>query len=90
MIASGFIFLFLSKVKHMSDDDLQRAMSVYADGNKAAMKKRGSKFASDHKDVIAKVAYDNKEVLADAAYDNREMLADAYVQKQNQNYSSGY
>ena len=30
LIASGFIFLFLSRVKKMSDEDLERAMSVYA------------------------------------------------------------
>ena len=53
MIGAGAIFLFLSKVKKMSDDDLHRALSVYADQNKAHMKKAGSKFANDHKDVIA-------------------------------------
>ena len=53
MILSGFVFLFLSKVKNMSDDDLHRALSVYADQNKAQMKKKGAKFANDHKDVIA-------------------------------------
>ena len=81
MIISGIIFLFLSKVKNMSDDDLQRALSVYADNNKAAMKRAGSKFASDHKDVIAKVAYDNRAVIAEKAYENKEMLTDAYLEQ---------
>ena len=30
MIGSGIVFLFLSKVKKMSDEDLQRALSVMA------------------------------------------------------------
>ena len=64
MIASGCVFLFLSKVKNMSDEDLQRALSVYADNNKAAMKSKAKKLATDHKDVIAKVAYDNREHIA--------------------------
>ena len=38
MIISGCIFIFLSRVKNMSDSDLERAMSVYADNNKAVMK----------------------------------------------------
>ena len=34
MIASGLIFIFLSRVKKMSDDDLNRAISLYADQQK--------------------------------------------------------
>ena len=90
MIASGAIFLFLSKVKNMSDDDLHRALSVYTDNNKAAMKKAGKKLANDHKDVIAQVAYDNKDVIAQHAYDNREVLAEAYVDSQNKQYNNNY
>lgn len=52
MIGSGLIFIFLSKVKKMEDDDLIRALSVYADENKAQMKKSGQKFANDNKDNI--------------------------------------
>ena len=31
MIFSGCIFIFLSKYKNMSDDDLQRALSLYSE-----------------------------------------------------------
>ena len=90
LIASGAAFLFLSKVKNMSDDEMQRALSVYAEENKASAKKNATDFAHNHKDdakklaydnkdVIAAVAYENKDVLAQAAYDNKEMLAEEYL-----------
>ena len=94
MIASGLIFIFLSKVKNMTDDDLNRALSVYSSDVKDKVKKKAvsvaknnketiAKVAVDNKDVIAQVAYDHREQLAQAAYDNREALADAYIQNQN-------
>ena len=39
MIGSGLAFIFLSKVKNMSDDDMQRALSIYGEANKAQMEK---------------------------------------------------
>ena len=94
MIASGLIFIFLSKVKNMTDEDLNRALSVYTDDVKKAVKEGSVNFARnnkdaiakaayDNKDVIAQVAYDNRDVLAQAAYDNKEMLAEAYIRNQN-------
>ena len=53
MILSGFVFLFLSKVKNMSDDDLHRALSVYADQNKAQMK-NSSKYVASKKKAAKK------------------------------------
>ena len=34
LIVSGLIFIFLSKVKNMSDADMTRALSVYADADR--------------------------------------------------------
>ena len=78
----------------MSDDDLQRAVSLYTEQNKAIAKKAAVNFAHnnkdairqaaiDNKDVIAQVAYDNRDAIAQAAYDNKEMLAEAYLRNQN-------
>lgn len=90
LIVSGFIFIFLAKVKNMSDEDMTRALSVYADKDKAAAKGAASKSWNNHKDevkgaavnaainnkdVIAQVARDNKEVVGQIAYDNKEVLA---------------
>ena len=83
MILAGGIFIFLSKYKQLSDDDIQRAVSVQkksvanAVGN-AAMRNQASikRAAYNNQDVIAQVAYENKDVIAQAAYDNRELLAD--------------
>ena len=101
MVASGLAFLFLSKVKNMSDDDMQRALSIYGEQNKTAMRQQAVKTAKnnketikqaaiDNQDVIAQVAYDNRDVVAQAAYDNREMLAETYVKKQYQQPSGGF
>ena len=94
MMASGLIFVFLSKVKKMEDEDLVRALSVYADADKSKMKKKGKetaynnkdaikKAAIDNKDVIASVAYDNKEVIGQVAYENRDVIAQEYINQQN-------
>ena len=90
MVASGCVFLFLSQVKKMTDEDMQRAISVYADQNKKAMKKGAVKLANDNKEVIAQVAYDNREYIAEKAYENREVLAEAYVESQNKKANRGY
>ena len=83
LIVSGLIFLFLSKFKHMSDEDINRAVSVqkksvmnaalhHAKSSENAIKQA----AFDNKDVIAKVAYENKDEIAKAAFENKEFLAD--------------
>ena len=52
MMASGVIFLFLSKVKKMEDEDLVRALSVYAESDKGNMKKKAKQTAHNNKDKI--------------------------------------
>ena len=48
MILAGILFIFLSKYKEMSDEDLNRAVSV----NRAALNQAVKKKAVDNKDVI--------------------------------------
>ena len=60
MILGGLVFIFLSKYKNMSDEDLQRAVSVT---RKSVVNN------------IAGVAYNNKETIGQAAYDNRDVIA---------------
>ena len=48
MIAAGILFIFLSKYKEMSDEDLNRAVSVNRQAVSAAVKKT----AVNNKDVI--------------------------------------
>ena len=85
MIAGG-IFIFLSKYKQLSDEDINRAVSVQkksvanwatntAKNNQGAIKKA----AYDNQDVIAQVAWENRDTIAEVAYDNREMLANEYI-----------
>ena len=98
LLVSGLIFIFLSKVKNMSDEDMTRALSVYADADKKGasaaasntwnnhkddVKGAAMKAAVNNKDVIAQVARDNKEVIGKVAYDNKELIADAYVNNAN-------
>ena len=94
MIGAGLIFLFLSRFKNVSDEDINRAVSVQkksvfnsfgtvAKNNEAAIKQA----AWDNRDVIGQVAYDNRDVIAKAAYDNRELLADQY-QRNRQNMTT--
>ena len=64
MIGAGLAFIFLSKVKNMSDDDMQRALSVYGEANKAQMKKAAVNTAKNNKDTIKQVAVDNQDVIA--------------------------
>ena len=58
----------------MEDDDLIRALSVYAENDKAAAKAGGKKLAHDNKDAIKQAAVDNKDVIAKVAYDNKEVI----------------
>ena len=91
MLVAGAIFIFLSKYKQMSDEDLSRAVSVTRKSVANAMVKgaRDNKevigqVAYENRDVIAQVAYDNKDVIAEAAYDNRELLAETYLKNNMQ------
>ena len=77
MIASGCAFIFLSKVKNMSDDDMQRALSIYGEQNKKAIKKNAVSVAKNNKDAIRQVAVDNQDVIAQVAYDNKDYIAKA-------------
>ena len=103
LIASGLCFIFLAKIKNMSDDDMTRALSVYADADRAAAQGAASSTWNNHKDevkgaavnaavnnkdVIAQVARDNKEVVGQIAYDNKEVIAQAYINNQNNNVSN--
>ena len=105
LIVSGLIFIFLAKVKNMSDEDMTRALSVYADADKNSasnvasntwnnhkgdVKDAAMKAAVNNKDVIAQVARDNKEVVGQVAYDNKEIIADAYINNQNSRSQGGY
>ena len=55
MMASGCIFVFLSKVKKMEDEDLVRALSVYADADKANMKKKAKPAKLINAHLIARI-----------------------------------
>ena len=78
MIASGLVFIFLSKFKNMSDDEMIRALSLQTSEKNMA------------KGAAKKLATDNKEVIAKVAYDNREVIGNAYMENQNNQRHSGY
>ena len=63
LFGCGAIFIFLSFCKQMTDDDLQRAMSV----NRSSVIATSKKVVKDNKGAIAKVAYDNRDVIAEVA-----------------------
>ena len=52
LIGSGILFVFLSKVKKLSDEDLQRATSIYTDNLKKEAKEGIVDYAKAHKDDI--------------------------------------
>ena len=56
--------MFLSKVKKLSDEDLQRATSIYTENLKKEAKEGVVDYAKAHKDDIKKAAYDNRDVIA--------------------------
>ena len=64
LIFSGLMFIFLSKVKNMSDEDMTRALSVYADANKASAGGAWNDHKGDVKDAALKAAVNNKDVIA--------------------------
>ena len=68
MVAAGCLFLFLSKVKKMSDEDLHRALSVME--HKDEMKDKAKSVGKSTAKAAGKAAYNNKEVIAKAAVDN--------------------
>lgn len=64
LVVSGLLFIFFSFFKKMSDEDLQRATSLYgAELQKKAMNS-GKKFTVDHSDDIARAAVNNRDVIA--------------------------
>ena len=84
LCVSGLIFLFLSCWKNVSDEELQRAVSVntkvaYASVQEVASDNREAlgKVAYDNRDLIMQVAVDNKEVAAQVAYENRDTIGRA-------------
>ena len=68
LIVSGFAFIFLAKVKNMSDEDMTRALSVYADNDRAAAKGAANTTWNNHKDEVkgaaVNAAVNNKDVIA--------------------------
>ena len=60
MVFVGCVFLFLSKVKKMSDEDLHRALSVMADKDAAKAKAKGKDIGKAGAKMAGKVAYDNR------------------------------
>ena len=52
LIGSGILFLFLSKVKKLSDEDLLRATSIYTENLKKEAREGIVDYAKAHKDDI--------------------------------------
>lgn len=67
MVGAGCIFLFLSIVKKMTDEDLQSAVSAMAAKDSAQAKKTAKKGYEDNKETIHSTAKDvamnNKELV---------------------------
>ena len=51
-------------MKKLSDEDLQRATSIYTENLKKEAKEGVVDYAKAHKDDIKKAAYDNRDVIA--------------------------
>jgi hypothetical protein len=64
LLVSGLIFIFLSKVKNMSDEDMTRALSVYADADKASASTTWKNHKGDVQKGAMKAAVNNKDVIA--------------------------
>ena len=64
LIGSGLLFVFLSKVKKLSDEDLQRATSIYTENLKKEAREGVVDYAKAHKDDIKQAAYNNRDVIA--------------------------
>ena len=82
MIISGITFIFLSRCRHMSDEQLNRATSIATKELKKKAQTDALNYAKNHKDDIKQAAYDNREVIAQVAYDNKEAIAKAAVDNQ--------
>ena len=100
-IISGFVFIFFSYCKKMTDTDLQRATSLYGAELQQKARNQGKKFVVEHKDEIATAAVNNKEVIANvmdrgdsvanAAYqNNNDMSTQNYIRGQNAKPSNGF
>ena len=94
MVGAGCVFLFLSTVKKMSDDDLHAAITGMAAKDTTKMKASATAAAKkgyeENKDTIRQLAVDNKDVVAQVAFDNREVIAEAYMKPQSVHPSSDY
>jgi len=64
LIGSGILFVFLSKVKKLTDEELQRATSIYTENLKKEAREGVVDYAKAHKDDIKQAAYDNRDVIA--------------------------
>jgi len=102
LMVSGIIFMLLSCCKKMTDDELQRASSLYGKELQSKARNQGKKFAVEHKDDIARLAVDNKEVIASVVVDRGDSVANAvfhdrkdlqtsdYIRNQNNTPAGGF
>ena len=74
----------------MTDEELQRATSVYGENIRAKARNQGKKFASDHKEDIAKAAIDNRGVIASVAADHQDSVVNAAFMNNNDFNSQNY
>ena len=70
MIIGGSIFLFLSFVKNMNDEEISRAVSI----QKKSVADAAVGVARNNQGAIKQAAWDNKEVIGQVAYDNRDVI----------------
>lgn len=77
LLVSGTVFLLLSACKKMTDEELQRATSIYGETIRTKARNQGKKFAVDHKDEIAQAAIDNRGVIASVAADHQDSVVNA-------------
>ena len=95
LIASGLILLYLSKVKNMSDVELNRAMSVYASDRTSYLRDAAPTSVNDSapiqpdyssSEVIAQVSHDSRDSYYSSGYDSRHAIGDSYREDQNWNW----
>ena len=71
MIIGGCIFIFLSRFRQLSDEDINRAVSIQ---KKSVFNAVGT-VAHNNQGAIKKAAYDNQDVIGQVAYDNKDIIA---------------
>ena len=89
-IFSGLVFLSLSCCKKMTDDELQRATSLYGKELQIKARNEGKKFVSENKESIAKAAVDNKDVIASVAMDHHDSIVNAAFEDKRDMETSNY